>query len=150
MNYLGIDYGKKRSGVSVFHGDIGIILPKKAIVSANDWEKIEKICEIVKMDKIGIIAIGYPLHMDGTASKMTEEVDGFVAKLRSKLPAEVAINLMDEGLTTECAESDSMAVNGRQSQAKRRKRCQSGAMDSAAAAIILRDFLAKTGVLNLQ
>ncbi|MDR3144283.1 MAG: Holliday junction resolvase RuvX [Puniceicoccales bacterium] len=141
MNYMGIDYGAKRVGVSICHGDVGIVLPMCAIVSDCDGEKIEKICEMVEKNCVNEIAVGYPLNMDGSVGKNASEVDNFIEKLARALPDDVKISRADERLTSDQATRDRRAIENGQSPAKKRKQRRSGAIDSAAAAIILNDFL---------
>jgi putative Holliday junction resolvase len=144
VNYLGLDYGTKRVGVSICHGDVGVALPMDAIVAAADGEKIEKICAVVAKNSISAIAIGYPINMDGSAGRKAAEVDEFIEKLERALPSGVRIFRSDERLTSEQADCAGRADGSRQSAAKKRKRRKSGATDSIAAAIILNDFLSET------
>ncbi|MDR1433107.1 MAG: Holliday junction resolvase RuvX [Puniceicoccales bacterium] len=141
MNYLGIDYGKKRMGLSICHSDVRIALPMDAIVSDSDAEKIEKICLAVEKNKIGEIAIGYPINMDGSMGSKAREVDAFIGKLSSKLPCDVKINRVDERLTSEQAGNEAKSSRGGQSPGKKRRQRRRGIIDSLAATIILRDFL---------
>jgi putative Holliday junction resolvase len=143
MNYLGIDYGRKRVGVSICHDDVRIVLPMDAIISSDDGEKIEKICELVERNKIGEIVIGYPLNMNGTIGNMAKEVDSFIGRLVARLPSYTKITRTDERLTSEQATKDSRAFYCRQSAAKKQKHRRRGVIDSMAAAVILQDFLDK-------
>jgi putative Holliday junction resolvase len=141
VNYLGIDYGRKRLGLSICHGNVGIPLPLEAVISDCDGEKIAKICAIIGREKIGGIAIGYPLNMDSSIGAKASEVDAFIEKLASSLQGGIPINRVDERLTSEQVYGDERVFYGGQSPAKRKKRRRSGATDSKAATIILQDFL---------
>jgi putative Holliday junction resolvase len=147
VNYLGIDYGRKRTGLSICHGEIGIVLPIDAIITEDDEKKIDKICEIIRENKITGIAIGYPLNMDGTVGNMAKQVDVFVEKLAIKLPGGVEITRMDERLTSEQASEELQLFHGRQSANRKRKQRRRGSTDSQAAMIILQDFIDKLGFM---
>jgi putative Holliday junction resolvase len=141
VNYLGIDYGSKRVGISIYHGDVKLVLPMKAIVTECDDERVEKICTMVKENNIDGIAIGYPLNMDGTRGDKTKQVDRFIGILSNRLPSNIKINLVDERLTSEQATNEQKLFYAKQSASKTRKRRNRGIIDSQAAMIILEDFL---------
>ncbi|MDR1457669.1 MAG: Holliday junction resolvase RuvX [Puniceicoccales bacterium] len=141
VNYLGIDYGSRRVGISIYHWDVKLVLPMKAIVTECDDEKVEKICTMVKENSVDGIAIGYPMNMDGTRSDMAKQVDRFIEILSSKLPSNIKINLVDERLTSEQATNEQKLFYTKQSASKTRKRRNRGIIDSQAAMIILEDFL---------
>jgi putative Holliday junction resolvase len=135
--YLGIDYGKKRTGLSIFHDDVRIVLPLPAIVSDDDDEKVAMIRDIVGKNNVSTIVIGNPLLADGTAGTAAVAVSRFIDKLARRLPDGISIHGVDEGLTSEQAEGDM----GHRSPSRRRKMRRAGAIDSQATVIILQDFL---------
>lgn len=141
MNYLGIDYGQKRIGLSICHGDIGIPLPMEAIIFGDDGEKIAKIREIIDRERINGIAIGYPWNMDGSVGSQAIKIDEFIGKLGANIPDCVKIHRVDERLTSEQAEYQAHAIYTGQSPAKKRRQRKFGVVDSRAATIILQDFL---------
>ncbi|MDR1528109.1 MAG: Holliday junction resolvase RuvX [Puniceicoccales bacterium] len=141
VNYLGIDYGSRRIGISIYHGEVKLALPMKAIITEYDDEKVEKICAMVKENNIDEIAIGYPINMDGTQSDKAKQVDRFIETLSDRLPGGIKINLVDERLTSEQAIDEQKPFYMKQSASKTRKRRSRGIIDSQAATIILEDFL---------
>ncbi|MDR2432351.1 MAG: Holliday junction resolvase RuvX [Puniceicoccales bacterium] len=141
VNYLGIDYGSRRVGMSIYHGDVKLVLPMKAIVTECDDEKVEKICRMVKENNVDGVAIDYPLNMDGTRGNKAKQVDRFVEILSNRLPSNIKINLVDERLTSEQAINEQKLFYTKQSASKTRKRRNRGIIDSQAAMIILEDFL---------
>ncbi|MDR0742063.1 MAG: Holliday junction resolvase RuvX [Puniceicoccales bacterium] len=148
VNYLGIDYGSRRVGISICHGDVKLVLPMKAIVSECDDEKVEKICTMVEENNIDEIAIGYPINMDGTRSGKTKQVDRFIEILSNRLPSGIKINLVDERLTSEQAIDEQKRFYTKQSASKTRKRRNRGIIDSQSAMIILEDFLRELELKN--
>ena len=132
MNYLGVDYGRKRVGLSFADGDLGIAVPIPALVNQQLDSVFEQIQEIVHQRKIGEIVIGYPLHMDGSQGKRTEEVDQFIRGLSNRL--QLPIQKVDERLSTSKVESDFKNMGRKVSK-------KSGEIDSSAASLILQDYL---------
>ncbi|MDR1590885.1 MAG: Holliday junction resolvase RuvX [Puniceicoccales bacterium] len=134
MNYLGIDYGTKRLGLSVGDDALKFVVPIDAI-SVTSWEKVaQKIAEIGKIRQIHKIIVGYPINMDDTIGAKAKEVDRFVALLKQFVS--IPIVRSDERLT-----SESVGDLYRRSGKNRRKLRKSGAIDSAAAVLILQDYL---------
>jgi putative Holliday junction resolvase len=121
VNYLGIDYGSKRVGISIYHGDIRIVLPMKAIIAEDDSAKAEKICEIMKENNINEIAVGYPVNIDGSIGNKAKQVDRFMKIVSNKLPNGTKINHVDEQLTNEQAIGEQRSVYAKQSPAKTKK-----------------------------
>lgn len=132
MNYLGIDYGRKRVGLGFADGDLGVAVPIPAIINKQAGEVFERIGHIVQERKVGELVIGYPLHMDGKTGKRTEEVDQFVRGLEKRLGLKV--HKVDERLSTSKVEADFKSMGKKTSK-------KSGEIDSSAAALILQDFL---------
>ena len=146
MNYLGVDFGTKRVGLSIYSDDVKIILPLPAILTEDDNKKLEEILHIVKLEKISVIVIGYPINMDGTIGEKAKAVEIFIEKLGRKLSDNIKIFKVDERLTSEEAIGYDNKFYGRQSPTKKVKRRKSGVVDSQSAMIILRDFLIENGI----
>lgn len=130
-NALGIDYGRRRMGLS-FADELGVAVPLKAVPGVEEAGCFEALGEVVGERKPDLFVLGYPLNMDGSAGSRAREVDAFAEELvrRFALPVEK----VDERLTTYQAESDAKATG-------RRRRKNQGEVDSAAATLILRDYL---------
>lgn len=148
MNYLGVDFGIKRVGLSIYSDDVKVILPLPAILSVDDDKKLEEILHIVKLEKISVIAVGYPINMDGTIGERAKEVEVFIEKLGRKLSNDIKIFKVDERLTSEEAIGYDNKFYGRRSPTKKVKRRKSGVVDSQSAMIILRDFLFENGITD--
>ncbi|MDR1232842.1 MAG: Holliday junction resolvase RuvX [Puniceicoccales bacterium] len=141
VNYLGIDYGSRRVGISIYHGAVKLVLPMKAIVAECDDGKAEKIYTVVMENDIDEIAIGYPINMDGTRGDKTKQVDRFIEILSNRLSDNIKINLVDERLTSEQVLNEQKLFYTKQSASRTRKRRNQGIIDSQAAMVILEDFL---------
>jgi putative Holliday junction resolvase len=132
MNYLGVDYGRKRIGLSFADGDLCIAVPLPALVNLQTGNAFEEIHKITKERRVGELVIGYPLHMDGKKGKRTDEVDQFIRGLEKR--TELRIHRVDERLSTSKVEADFRAMGRKVSK-------KSGEIDSSAATLILQDFL---------
>lgn len=141
MNYLGVDYGEKRIGLS-FGDELGLAVPLPAAVQSKKFERLAFIQRIIRERNINTLVVGYPYNMDGSVGFKAKEVDAFIHELqtRFKLP----IHRVDERLTSHQAAAQMQAAEGkhkRRSPKAQRDARKSGSLDSRAAALILQDFL---------
>ena len=139
MNYLGIDYGTRRIGLSIGDDELSfaVSLPCLHVHIIGDiFEEIKKIVELRKIDKI---IVGYPFNMDGSVGYKAKEVDEFIEKLNQYVA--ISIERVDERLT-----SESVGDLRHRSGKNRRRLRRSGTVDSAAAVIILQDYFDKQNV----
>lgn len=133
MRCLGVDYGEKRIGLA-YGDELGVATPLPAAVESTAEARFEHIGRLVRERRITDFVVGYPYNMDGSTGFKAREVDAFISRL------EKAFNLpvyrVDERLTSHSAEQG-MGLSGRRERALRK----SGVVDSAAAALILQDWL---------
>ena len=141
MNFLGIDYGQKRIGLSIWHHDVGIVLPLEAIISDQRDEQIARLSEIIRQNSITHLVIGYPINMDGTIGAKAKEVDLFIAALQLVIPEHILIYKSDERLTSETAHSISRTFRSKESPKRKLKNRKRGIIDSQSAVLILQDFI---------
>ena len=134
MNYLGVDYGTQRIGLSTGDDELRFAVPLKCISGKNLDEVYISIKEIIHSHKIGKIIVGYPLNMDGSVGYKAREVDTFIKLLQERV-GDIPIERGDERLTSESVGD----LRHRSGKARRRLR-RGGAIDSAAAVIILQDY----------
>lgn len=134
MNYLGIDLGTKKCGLS-YANNLKIVTPLKLIkYSFEDYDYLEKeIRTILEAKKITDIVIGLPKNMDGT--------EGFASQ-RSILFAnrfnDYKVHLIDERLTTQ--ESTNI-IHGVSKNMKNSK----DIIDNISACLILETYLSGEG-----
>jgi putative Holliday junction resolvase len=141
-NYLGLDIGRKRVGLSRGDGDLKMALPVRAVLSHNRETCLREIAAVIHEFSIDVAVAGYPINMDGFGSEMSAYVDEFVAGLKGLVGDAVKFITFDERLTSSQAETDLRAARGEKFESPKRKRelRRSGAIDSNAAAIILQDY----------
>ncbi|OIO59677.1 MAG: Holliday junction resolvase RuvX [Verrucomicrobia bacterium CG_4_10_14_3_um_filter_43_23] len=141
MNYLGIDYGEKRIGLS-FADELGIALPIPPAIGKSLEDRLQQISDVIKQRRVGAIVIGYPYNMDGSIGFKAKEVDQFIdiLKVRFQLP----IHKTDERLTSAQAEFDMQSImhkKKRKTIAQQQRDRKTGDIDSRAATLILQEFL---------
>jgi len=139
-NFIGIDYGRKRIGLSFADGEVGVAVPLKPILNLHGPDLFHAIGAVLQERKVGEIVIGYPLHMDGREGQRTQEVDEFVNALYKRF--DLPIHKIDERLSTARVEADFREI-GKKPERK------SGEVDSSAAALILQDYLDQRGIGSL-
>ena len=139
MNFLGIDYGTKRIGLSYSDSEIGFAFPIDPLpVNNKDFDLVfTKIAEIINFRRIHKIIIGYPINMDDSIGEKAREVDDFIEKLKQH--TDVEIERFDERLTSESVQD----FHQSRSAINRKKLRNKGTIDSAAATIILQDYLSE-------
>lgn len=144
MNYLGIDYGEKRIGLSFGDDELALAYPLPAAVDPVAEKRWQHIADIIARRRIHELVVGYPYNMDGTAGFKAKEVDAFIAELERRFG--LPVHRSDERLTSVMAEAEmeSLRPGGRKkklSPRERQRQRQSGELDSRAAVLILQDFL---------
>ena len=133
--FLGIDYGTKRIGLAV-SSPLGTVHPRTRLdrqTLEKDLEKdLQFLADLADEEQVAGIVIGLPHHMDGKISDMERAAREFAAKLAalSGLP----VFGSDERLTSQ--EADRILATS-----MRDPRARKGRIDSAAACILLQDFL---------
>jgi len=131
---LALDLGEKRVGVAVCDEMRVTVRPLSFLPRTNWKELLRAVRELVQgFDAQGLV-IGLPLNMDGTDGPAAKEARRLGGSF--ELSLRVPVHLQDERLSSHSAEEALRAAG--HSDADFRKR-----VDSEAAAIILRDFLAK-------
>ena len=128
---LGLDHGKKRIGVAIADSETGMAFARRAIQRRNLDHDLALVRELCTTEGVERVVIGLPLHMDGLEGPQAAEARAFGERL-STLGLEVVYE--DERLSTwEAAQR--LADAGRQPERR------SGELDSAAARLILQQYL---------
>ena len=128
---IGIDFGLKRTGFAITD-DAGIIAsPLETIDSRNLPDYLKNIIEI---ENIELIVIGFPKSMDGSDTDITENVRQFAKFLKVTYP-HIEIVLFDERMTSKIAQKAFVQIS------KKQQRRNKGHLDKMSAAIILQDYM---------
>ena len=129
---LGIDLGKKRTGIAVSDINQKIASPLKVIENMKFNEILNILEKIVTERNICAIIVGDPINMDGSIGPKSQSSRSFIRNLSKEL--NIPILLWDERLTTVSAERSLLEAD-----ISRKKRQQ--IIDKIAASIILQNFL---------
>jgi putative holliday junction resolvase len=127
---LAIDYGRKRWGLALSDALGMISRPLATWNRTNRRRDLARLRELVRHHAVQRIVVGLPLHMDGQPSEMSEEASRFAARLKKEFG--LPVDLLDERLSSWEAEREA-----------RRAGSRSPAIDALAAAVILREYLAR-------
>jgi putative Holliday junction resolvase len=144
---LAIDFGRKRLGLALSDEGGVTSRPYATWARTNRRRDISRLRELVHQQGVRRIVIGLPLHLDGTASEMSEEAKSFAMRVEKALG--LPVEMMDERLSSWEAHETLAAVNsnrrarrGPSASAEKNKKIH---VDDIAAAVILRDYLQRLG-----
>ena len=130
---LALDLGQKRVGAAI-SDQLLISIKRLAPIKRSNWKSLLQIVRgLIEEFDAGTLVIGLPLRLDGTEGDAALEVHSTAVKFAKSLA--VPVYLQDERLTSVAAE-EKLREEGYGS------REIAELVDSEAAAIILRDFLA--------
>lgn len=131
---IGIDYGKKRIGLSVTD-PLDIFASPLKTIATGDFENF--INEYMKSEVIDAFVVGYPVQMNNKPSKSVKYIDPFIRKLKKRFP-DKPVHLVDERFTSQMA-FRTMIDGG----VKKKGRRDKAMVDKISASIILQSFLDK-------
>ncbi len=129
---LGVDHGTRRTGFAAADASRILVTPLDP-VQGGDAEALDAIAALCEERDVGVLVVGYPLHMDGAAGPRVAEVDAFIARAEERFP-ELGVVRQDERLTTREAEERLREAGYHGAQRKARK-------DSWSAMILLEDWI---------
>jgi putative pre-16S rRNA nuclease len=140
---LAIDYGRVRIGLAIADAQQGLAQPLATLERTNRNEDMRRLRELARDYSVKLVVVGLPLRLDGTRGEMAEEAERFAKRVRKQIG--VPVEMADERLTSWEAERQLEEQFGRKSKlsdsASKKKPVEKFAVDSMAAAIILRDYL---------
>ena len=131
MSLIGLDHGARRIGIAVADNETGMAFARGALKRRNLDHDVAAIRELCTSEGADRVVIGLPLNMDGSEGAQADAARSFGSVLAG-IGLEVAYE--DERLTSWEA-GDRMAAAGR------RPSRESGELDSAAARLILQQYL---------
>jgi len=133
---LAIDFGTKRIGLAesdplwLFAQPVGTV----------DRAGLSKyLMSMVQQDAVEFVLVGYPLSTNGETNAMTGVVDRFLEELRAEFP-QLVIKTSDEHHSSRDARQILIA-----SGKSRKVRQQKGRVDTAAACVLLTEYLGSCG-----
>ncbi len=129
---LGIDYGRKRTGVAVTD-PLQIVAGALGTVATHTLEQF--LLDYVAHEPVERIVIGQPTQLDGQPSESMRYITPFVNRLKKVLP-DIPIVMYDERFTSTIAHQ--AMIDGGMKKSDRRDKAR---VDAIAATIILNDYL---------
>lgn len=129
---LGIDYGRKRTGLAVTD-PLQIVAGNLATVPTH--ELLQFIKDYTAREQVERIVIGLPTQLNGQPSESMKYITPFVNRLRKELP-EMPVVMYDERFTSTIAHQ--AMIDGGMKKSDRRDKSR---VDAIAATIILNDYL---------
>jgi putative Holliday junction resolvase len=127
---IGLDHGSKRIGVAVGDTDTGLAFARPALRRQNTTTDIDAIAQLARDEDAATIVMGLPRNMDGSEGVQAAAARKFGERLAA-IGLEVAFQ--DERLTSWQALEQMGPRRGRDRR--------SGELDSAAARLILQEYL---------
>ncbi len=88
MNVLGVDIGKKRTGLAWVDTAIGVILPYGVIEGSHD--RFKKLTALIKSEKIVTVVFGLPLTTDGEENDTCRDIRSFGSSVEKETGVTVA------------------------------------------------------------
>jgi putative Holliday junction resolvase len=137
VRVLGIDVGARRIGLAISDPSRTLARPLTTRAVANPSDAIDRVVDLVgrlraEDDGLDTIVVGLPSRLDGTPTDATPAVVAFIDALKTRTMMPVAT----EGERLTSHEADQRLAATERDWRKRKR-----ALDAAAAAIILQDFL---------
>lgn len=132
---LGFDFGARRIGVAVGQGLTGRATPLQVLPARDgiaDWAQLDR---LIGEWQPGLLLVGEPLNMDGSASEMTLRARKFANRLRERY--RLPVQQVDERLS-------SFEARGRQLERRRQQRpprSNEPGIDAQAACLIVETYL---------
>ena len=129
---LAIDLGAKRVGVAV-SDELRITIKPLPAIARRSWKDLlRRIAALVETFEARGLVIGLPLRLDGVEGEAAQDARSVAHKFQLSLG--IPVLLQDERLTSFEAASDLRSAARSEHEIERE-------IDSAAAALILRDFI---------
>ena len=129
---LGIDYGRKRTGIAVTD-PLQIVAGNLATVPTHTLMQFIK--DYVGRETVDRIVVGQPSQLNGQPSESMKYITPFVSRLKKELP-DIPVVMYDERFTSTIAHQ--AMIDGGMKKSDRRDKSR---VDAIAATIILNDYL---------
>jgi len=130
--YVGIDFGIKKSGVSISDSNKLISFPLKTIETKNLLDYIK---QISNDENIEIVVIGKPLKLNNEIHDLEEKVVKFIKSLKNNHP-NIQVERIDERFTSKISKQIII-----QSGLGKKNRRDKSIIDKISASLILESYL---------
>jgi putative Holliday junction resolvase len=131
VRFIGLDHGAKRIGVAVGDSETGMAFARPAVQRRSLDHDVALIRELCTAEGAASVVIGLPLNMDGSEGPQAVAARTFGDRLEA---GGLVVSYEDERLT-------SWEAGRHLAGERRRPTRESGELDSAAARVILQQYL---------
>jgi putative Holliday junction resolvase len=132
MRTLALDYGSQRIGLALSDPTGTLARPLPFLTAKADAKLAREIKALAEKEKVELILLGLPRHMNGALGEAAAKVQAFAVELGKATP--VPVKLIDERLST-------VQASRQLHEAGKDTRGQRGQIDSEAAAVLLQGYL---------
>ena len=132
--YLGIDFGKKRTGISISDYNKVVSFPLETIETDNLLDFLK---ELSTKENIEKIIIGKPLKLNNTVHDLEEDIIDFIKSLNKFFP-DITIERIEERYTSKISKK---IID--QLYSKKKIRMDKSIIDKISASLILESYLIK-------
>ena len=132
--YLGIDFGKKRTGISISDYNKVVSFPLETIETDNLLDFLK---ELSTKENIEKIIIGKPLKLNNTVHDLEEDIIDFIKSLNKFFP-DITIERIDERYTSKISKK---IID--QLYSKKKIKMDKSIIDKISASLILESYLIK-------
>ena len=133
--YIGIDFGKKRTGISISDYDKVVSFPLETIDTNN---LINFLKELSRKENIEKIIIGKPLKLNNTVHDLEKDIIDFIKSLNDSLP-DITVERIDERYTSKISKK----IIDEELYSKKKIRMDKTIIDKISASLILESYLIK-------
>lgn len=132
MRVMGLDFGEKRIGVAM-SDPMGILASPLTVIETESSERaVDRIISLTQEHEVERIIVGLPRSLDGTEGKQAQAALSFIEILKGSVA--IPVETWDERFST-------VAASRMMREAGVKKGKKKKPLDSAAAAIILQNYL---------
>lgn len=145
---LAVDYGSRRVGLAVCDG-LGLTTrPVGTIDRRTAPDVVEAVCAVARAQEVVRVVVGIPRLASGLDGAVAGPAHALAAAIAAALGPAVAVLEVDEGNTSQEAASRLAAARGGRGvrRAADGRPLDKGALDAAAAAVMLESWLAEQAV----
>jgi putative Holliday junction resolvase len=136
--FVALDHGARRIGVAVADSETGLAFPRPALRRRGTPVDVAAVVDLARREGAARIIMGLPRNMDGSEGGEAARAREFGERL---VAAGLSVDYQDERLTSWEA-GHRLAADGRHPSRA------SGELDSAAARLILQDYLDTRGAIG--
>ena len=132
--YIGIDFGKKRTGISISDYNKVVSFPLETVETDS---LIEFLKELSRKENIEKIIIGKPLKLNNMVHDLEKDIIDLIKSLNKYLP-DITIERIDERYTSKISKRIIQQLNS-----KKKIRMDKSMIDKISASLILESYLIK-------